>query len=373
MNRLAPADGILIGCILLLLSLSVVLIASASMGVAQARFGDSLFILRRWLVYIPIGLAVMWLLSRIDVNWWRAFTLPPLLLALACMVLVLIPGLGTELNGARRWFSFLGLTVQPVEWLKPVIILYVAHYLAAFPDRLARFATGLAPMLFVVGIAVVLLLLQPDFGNAALLVSVCLGMWFVGGVPLRHLLGLVAVTIPLGLVMLVAEPYRLRRLFSFVDPWADPLGSGYQLLQSMFAFGVGGVEGVGLGQGVQKLFYLPEPFTDFIAAVLAEELGLGGILALIAVFAVILWRGFRLSYGASDDFSRLLVLGCTLCLGLSFAVNLGAATGMLPTKGMPMPLVSYGGSALINASILLGLTLSVHRHQAGNRRQGNHS
>lgn len=369
MNRPAPADGILFGSIMLLMALSVILIASASMGVAGERYGDALFILRRWLTYIPIGIAVMWLLSRLDVTWWRSLAWPLLLLAMAGMILVLIPGLGTELNGARRWFSLFGITLQPVEWLKPIVILYLAHYLAAFPERLPRFATGLAPMLCIVATAVVLLLAQPDFGNAALLLAVSLGMWFVGGVPMRHLLGLLGCAVPLGLVMIVAEPYRVRRLLSFLDPWQDPLGSGYQLVQSMLAFGVGGVDGVGLGQGVQKLFYLPEPFTDFVAAVLAEELGLAGCLGLITLFAVLLWRGLRLAYTARDDFSRLLVTGCCLCLGLSFVINFGAVTGMLPTKGMPMPLVSYGGSALFGTSMLLGFTLAVSRQQPENRRQ----
>jgi len=369
MKRLAPPDGILVACILFLLSLSVILVASASMGVAEARFGDALFILRRWLIYLPIAVVLMWLLSGIEVGWWRALALPLLLVALIGMALVLVPGLGREINGARRWFSLFGITLQPVEWLKPILILYLAHYLAAFPERLPRFATGLAPMLCVVAAVVILLLVQPDFGNAALVLAVSFGMWFVGGVPLRHLLGVLAAALPLGLVMLVAEPYRLRRLLSFLDPWADSLGSGYQLAQSLLAFGVGGVHGVGLGQGVQKLFYLPEPFTDFIAAVLAEELGLVGSLTLLAVFALLLWRGLRLAYHVRDDFARLLVLGCCLCLGLSFIINLGAVTGMLPTKGMPMPLVSYGGSALLGASILLGFVLAVGRQQPINRRQ----
>jgi len=285
------------------------------------------------------------------------------------MSLLLIPGIGTEMNGARRWFSLFGITLQPVELFKPVIILYMAYYMAAFPDRIKSFSSGLAPMLVVLGLSMVLLLLQPDFGNCALLAAVCLGMWFVGGVPLYQLLALVGSMLPVGIVILVAEPYRLRRLVSFVDPWADPLGSGYQLVQSMLAFGAGGLQGAGLGQGVQKLFYLPEPFTDFIAAVLAEELGLAGTLGLIALFATLLWRGMALAMRTPDTFARLLVTGCILLLATTFTINMGAAMGVLPTKGMPMPLMSYGGSALIGNFILLGLVFSVQRHQPGNLRR----
>ncbi len=373
MRRLAPLDPLMFGCVLLLLALSAIMVASASLGIAEVRYHDPLRIINHWLVYIPLGLALMWWMSRIDTARWQAGIMPLLAAGLALLVLVLLPFVGTQMNGARRWFSVFGLTLQPVELFKPVLILYMAHYMASYPDRLVRFASGLAPMLVVLGISIGLLLLQPDFGNSALLAMVCLGMWFVGGVPLRQLLAIIGTMLPLGAVVLVAEPYRLRRLLSFVDPWADPLGSGYQLVQSMLAFGAGGVRGAGLGQGVQKLFYLPEPFTDFIAAVLAEELGLIGTLALIITFAILLWRGFLLAAHTCDPFARLLTTGCMLLLGATFLINMGAAMGILPTKGMPMPLMSYGGSALLGNCALLGLVFSVQRHQPRNSRRSGQS
>jgi len=370
MKRLAPFDPLMFGCVLVLLATSVIMVASASLGIAEVRYHDPLRIISHWLVYIPIGLTLMWRMSRIDTTWWQAGTMPLLAAGLAMLVLVLIPAIGTEMNGARRWFSLFGLTLQPIELFKPLLVLYMAHYMASYPDRLARFSTGLAPMLVVLGTTIGLLLLQPDFGNSALLAMVCLGMWFIGGVPLKQLVTLVGGMLPLGALLLIAEPYRLRRLLSFVDPWADPLGSGYQLVQSMLAFGAGGVQGAGLGQGVQKLFYLPEPFTDFIAAVLAEELGLIGTLALIATFSVLLWRGFLLAARTRDAFPRLLASGCMLLLGATFLINMGAAMGILPTKGMPMPLMSYGGSALLGNCALLGLVFSVQRYQPRNSRRG---
>ena len=369
-KRLAPFDPLLLGCVLLLLCASLLMVASASMSISAVRYGDAYRIVRHWAVYVPVGAALMYAVSRVDVAWWRSMTMPLLAGALVLMALVLIPGIGASINGARRWFSLFGLTLQPVELLKPVVIIYMAYYMASFPQRLKRFSTGLAPMMVVLGAAVLLLLLQPDFGGSALLVGLCLAMWFVGGVPMRHLLTMFACVMPVGAVIMLAEPYRVKRFLSFVDPWADPLGSGYQLVQSMIAFGVGGIHGAGLGQGVQKLFYLPEPFTDFISAVIGEETGMPGMLALILTYGLLFWRGMRIAHRTTDAFQRLVVVGCVTLLAVTFFINLGAAMGVMPTKGMPMPLMSYGGSALFGSCILLGLIFSVQRHQPDNARRG---
>ncbi len=367
---LAAPDPILTACVLALIAFSTLMVYSSSISIAEVRYHDSLRIIRHWLMYIPIGLLVVWWLSRVEITWWRAIALPILGLALLLMVAVLLPGLGREINGAQRWFSLAGMTLQPVELLKPAIIIYMAYYLASFPDRLHQFSTGLAPMLFVLITVLALLLLQPDFGSAALLTSVCFCMWFVGGIPMRHLGGLLATLLPLTAIAMIAEPYRMQRLTSFIDPWNDPFGSGYQLVQSMIAFGSGGLFGTGIGQGVQKLFYLPEVFTDFISASIAEELGLIGTLSLILVFAILLGRGLLLAMQHTDMFPRLLILGCTLLIGFAFIINMGAAMGIMPTKGMPMPFVSYGGSALIGECILIGLILSAQRQHNGNQPRG---
>ncbi|OIO73866.1 MAG: putative lipid II flippase FtsW [Zetaproteobacteria bacterium CG1_02_53_45] len=366
--RLAPPDPILTGCVLALLAFSVLMVYSTSISVAEVRYNDPLRIISHWLIYIPVGLVIMWFMSRIEVTWWRAIALPVLAVAIVMMVAVLVPGLGREINGAQRWLSLLGLTLQPVEILKPAVIIYMAYYMGSFPERLSTFSSGLAPMLVVLMVSLLLLVLQPDFGSAALLSAVSFCMWFVGGVPIRHLLLLLSTFIPLAVVVMIAEPYRMQRLTSFLEPWNDPYGSGYQLIQSMIAFGSGGLFGTGVGQGVQKLFYLPEVFTDFISASIGEELGLLGILSLITLFGLMLGRGIWLAIHTQEMFSRLLILGCIMILGVAFIINLGAAMGLLPTKGMPMPFVSYGGSALIGECVLLGLVLSVQRHQGGNKR-----
>lgn len=368
-ESLATLDGVLLGTVLILMVFGILMVGSASLSVSDVRYGDPFRIIGHWLVYIPIGLLLMWWVSRIEPAMWKAACLPLLLLALLSMILVLTFGL--RINGATRWFSVFGLTLQPVEFLKPAVIAYMAYYVSSFPDRLHQFAAGLAPMLVVLGVSCAFLMLQPDFGNTVLLTSVCFAIWLLGGVPLRHLIGTGLTVIPLAVIAMVAEPYRMQRLMSFLDPWADPFGSGYQLIQSMLAFGSGGISGLGLGQGVQKLFYLPESFTDFIAAVIAEELGLFGTLLLIGLFAVLVLRGWQLSGQCDHAFERLLAMGCTLMIGFSFIINLAAVTGLIPTKGIPIPFVSYGGSALFGNCILVGLLLGIHRHHVLNGGSGN--
>jgi len=356
-----PFDIWMLASILALLLFSVIMVGSASLEVADVRYGSPWHILMRWCFYIPIGLVVMWAVSRIHPSWWQAMAMPLLLIGFVLLMVVL--AVGSNINGATRWLSLFGMTIQPIELIKPFFILYLAYYLANFQERLPSFVHGLMPMLLMLFFMVALLLAQPDFGNAALLMGVSFCLWFVGGVPFRHLMGLFVAAIPVITVIILAAPYRVARLTSFVDPWADRFGAGYQLVQSQIAFGVGGLTGAGLGQGVQKLFYLPESFTDFISAVIGEELGLVGILTLIAVFTVLLVRGFIIAKRADTTFTRLLVLGCTLLLAAAFIINFGAAMGIFPTKGMPMPFISYGGSALIGSCMLAGLIFSVQRHQ----------
>ncbi|MDX8389601.1 MAG: putative lipid II flippase FtsW [Mariprofundaceae bacterium] len=368
MKQLLAPDKYMAAGVFLLVVISLLAVSTASIEVSAARYGDTFRIIRHWSAYMVVGLLLMWVVSRIDVLWWKGSAIPILILGLLLLSLVLIPGFGLEINGAQRWLALPGITAQPVEIMKPALVIYMAYYMSAFPKRLQHFSTGLAPMLVVLVVVMGLLLLQPDFGNAVLLAVTCVGIWFVGGIPLRHLFGLAIIALPVGGWVMVSESYRMRRLLSFLDPWADAQDSGYQLVQSMLAFGAGGLQGVGLGQGIQKLFYLPEPFTDFIAAVLAEELGLLGTLGLVGLFSLVLWRGLLLACQLQDQFQRLLVVGCMLLWGLTFLINMGAVMGVLPTKGMPIPLVSYGGSALFGSCVLLGLVFSVQRHQLVNRR-----
>jgi len=352
-------DPVLLTSVAVLLSLSVLMVSSASLSVSEVRYHDAFRIISHWLVYIPVGLLVMWGISRIPLAVWQRFCFPLLLVSFLVMAVLLVAG--NHLNGATRWFSLFGFSAQPVELLKPSVILYMAYYMGHFPERLQYFAQGMGPMLAILSVAVGLLMMQPDFGNTVLICSCCFLMWFVGGVPLRHLLLVFIVGVFLGAIAMMAEPYRFERLLSFTNPWHDPLKSGYQLIQSMLAFGSGGIWGLGLGQGIQKLFYLPEAFTDFIAAVLGEELGLLGSLLLLGIFSVLIGRGIYIATRCEHAFERLLALGCTLLIGLSFYINFAAVTGMIPTKGMPIPFFSYGGSALLGNCVLMGFLLAIYR------------
>ena len=335
------------------------MVGSASLSVSEVRYHSAWHIMFHWLLYIPMGLLLMWGVSRVALDWWKRVCLSFLLVACGLLALLLV--VGHDLNGATRWFSLFGFSAQPVELLKPALVLYMAYYMSHVPHRLRNFARGMTPMLVVLVVAVGLLMGQPDFGNTVLICVCCLAMWFVGGVPLRHLLVLFVLGVLLAAVAIWIEPYRLTRFLSFTNPWADPTKTGYQLIQSMVSFGSGGVTGLGLGQGVQKLFYLPEAFTDFIAAVLGEEMGLLGSLLLLSLFAVLIGRGVYIATRCTGEFERLLALGCTLLMGLSFYINFAAVTGMIPTKGMPIPFFSYGGSALFGNCILMGMLLAIYR------------
>ncbi|MDQ6994577.1 MAG: putative lipid II flippase FtsW [Mariprofundaceae bacterium] len=352
-------DPVLLGCVTVLLCLSILMVSSASLSVSEVRYHDAFRIISHWLIYMPIGLLLMWMVSHISMAHLQRYCIPLLLLSFILMAVLLM--MGNRLNGATRWFSVFGFSAQPVEFLKPTIILYMAYYMSHFPERLRHFSKGMAPMLAILSVAVFLMMMQPDFGNTILLCTTCFFMWFVGAVPIRHLFGIFLIGIGLGTIAIITEPYRFERFLSFANPWDDPFDTGYQLIQSMVAFGSGGVWGVGLGQGVQKLFYLPETFTDFIAAVLGEELGLMGSLLLLGVFATLIGRGIYIATRCEHEFERLLALGCTLLMGLSFYINFAAATGMIPTKGMPIPFFSYGGSALLGNCILMGFLLAISR------------
>jgi len=352
-------DPVLLTCVGVLLSLSIVMVSSASLNVSEVRYHDAFHIIFHWLMYIPVGLLLMWGVSSISLDIWRRFCFPLLLLSFVMMFVLVLAG--NHLKGATRWFSLFGVSVQPVELLKPAVILYMAYYMSHFPERLQNFAKGMGPMLAILSVAVVFLMFQPDFGNTVLLSTCCFLMWFVGGVPMRHLSGIGVTAAVLGGMAVWFEPYRLERFTSFMNPWSDPRDTGYQLIQSLVSFGSGGIWGVGLGQGVQKLFYLPEGFTDFIAAVLGEELGLVGSLSLLSLFAIIIGRGIYIATRCEHEFERLLALGCTLLMGLSFYINFAAVTGVIPTKGMPIPFFSYGGSALLGDCVLMGFLLAVYR------------
>jgi cell division protein FtsW len=298
---------------------------------------------------------------RVDYRTYRNERLIWAMLAVAGVLLVAVL-FARPVNGTRRWFGVGGFGIQPSELAKLAVIVFTALVLERRQSRINEITYSLLPIVFVAGTVTGLVLLEPDFGTAALLLAVVGLMVFTAGLGYRYLASAVLLALPVLAVVLIQAPYRVRRLLAFLDPWADPLGDGFQIIQSLIAVGTGGVIGRGLMAGVQKLFYLPEPHTDFIYAVLAEETGLAGAVVVLACFGVLAWRGLRAATRAPDAFGAFLALGLTMMLVLQAFVNMSVVLGLLPTKGIPLPLVSAGGSSLLINLLGIGVLLNISQH-----------
>jgi cell division protein FtsW len=344
-----------------LIGLGVVMVFNVSYFFAQDHFGDPLLFFRKHLLSIGLGLAAGVLTSRLSSDTYRRLAYPLLLGVLAALVLVLVPGIGIMRGGARRWLHLGPLTLQPSEVAKFALVLFLARSVTKKGPRVREFTLGIVPHCLVGGVLAALVLLEHDFGTAALAVSLLIFMLFAGGVRLWHLGALGIGTVPLLGLGLVLAPYRIRRLAAFLSPDQDPLGMGHQLRQSLIGFGSGGLWGVGLGESQQKMFFLPAAHTDFIFSVIGEELGLAGALLVVALFAAVAARGFRIAVRHPDEFASLLAFGTTLLLVLQGAINMAVVLGCLPTKGLTLPFVSYGGSAMVAVLAETGVLLALAR------------
>jgi cell division protein FtsW len=360
-RKLAP-DRWLFGVVVALVSLGVVMVYSASAIIAADRFNDPFVFLRKQLVWVLLGFAALWGAMRLDYRRLERLVVPLLVLSLVLLVLVLLPPFGQEINGTRRWLRAGPLSFQPVELAKFSLVLYLASFLTRRHEAVGMFWQGLLPPLVVAGLMAFLTLAQPDLGNSLALIMLALGLAYLAGARVRHMLAVAAPALPLVAVAIAMKPYRLRRMTAFLNPWEDPQGSGFQIIQSFLALGSGGWLGRGLGESRQKLFYLPEPYTDFIFAIIAEELGLIGAAVVVALFAVLIWRGLRVGLRAPDAFGAYLALGLTIMLATETLVNLGVVTGALPTKGLPLPYISFGGSALLTTMFSTGVLLNISQH-----------
>jgi cell division protein FtsW len=360
-RRLTP-DMWLFGAAVVLLSAGVVMVYSASAIVAADRFHDPYFFLKKQLFWAVLGAGALWIALRVDYRLLEKAVLPLLILAGVLLVLVLVPPFGQAINGTRRWIRFGPVSFQPAELAKLALVLYLAAFLAKRRGELAAFRTGAAPALAVAGLLAGLVLVQPDLGNCMTLIVVTFGLLYLAGSPARHLAWVAAPAVPLIALAIWMAPYRLRRITAFVDPWSDPRGSGFQIIQSWLALGNGGLVGQGIGGSQQKLFYLPEAHTDFIFAIVGEELGFLGAVGMVGLFAVLIWRGLRIGLRAADPFGSYLALGITVLLATQTLVNLGVVTGLLPTKGLPLPFISFGGSALLMTMIATGVLLNISQH-----------
>ncbi|OGL60512.1 MAG: cell division protein FtsW [Candidatus Tectomicrobia bacterium RIFCSPLOWO2_12_FULL_69_37] len=342
----------------------VVMVFSASQILALDRYGDSFYFVKRHVMWAAVGFALMLLLARANVRKLRHLAFPILVLSFVVLALVFAPGIGRTAGGARRWIVLGPLSFQPAEAAKFGLLFFLAHFLAVKGERLDDLRYGFMPPVLITAMGVLLILAQPDLGTAMLLTLVAGMMLFLAGARWHHLLGCALTAAPVFYWLVFSVPWRRKRILAFLDPFGAVRETGYQLVQSLLALGRGGLTGLGLGEGKQKLLYLPEPHTDFIFAVIGEELGLIGTLAVAAVFAVILWRGLRIAARCEDGFRFLLASGLTLMVAVQGLLNMAVAAGLVPTKGVPLPLISLGGTSLVFTLAALGLLLAV---EAGTR------
>lgn len=365
LRRLRPprvSDVPLVTTTILLVGFGVLILYSTTGVLAQERFGDSLYYLKRQLVAVVLGLAGMLLVSRIRMETLKSFSPLCLPLGVILLLMTLIPGVGDSAGGASRWITLFGQRFQPGEFVKLLFIFFMAGYFARHEEKLDSFSQGVCKPLLLVGLIGVLYLSQPDFGSTALVALVTLTMAFTAGVRIRYILLSFLFAAASLAVLVMISPYRMKRILSFLEPTADASGKGYQLLQSLIAVGTGQFTGVGLGEGQQKLFFLPAAHTDFIFAVVAEELGFLGAIFLLALFGVFLWRGLRIAWKVRTDvFSYTLAVGLTMLIVLPALLNMGVVLGLLPTKGMVLPLVSYGGTNIIVSLVGIGFLLTLGR------------
>jgi cell division protein FtsW len=345
-----------------LLSAGVVAVHSASAIVAAERFHDPYYFLRKQLFWAVLGAGALWLAMRVDYRRLQRLAVPALVVAAVLLVLVLVPPFGQAINGTRRWIRLGPASFQPAELAKLALVLFLAAFLARRRDEVSDLRKGFVPPLLVAGALGGLVLLQPDLGNCVTLIALTFGLLYMAGSPVHHLGWALAPALPLVAAAIYLAPYRLRRITAFWDPWSDPRGSGFQIIQSWLALGNGGLLGQGIGGSRQKLFYLPESHTDFIFAIIGEELGFVGALAIVALFAILVWRGLRIGLHAPEPFGAFLALGITVLIATQTLVNLGVVTGLLPTKGLPLPFISFGGSALLMTMLATGVLLNISQH-----------
>lgn len=359
---LLSIDLRLLSAALILLTLGLVMVGSASISIADKQLTDPFYYLMRHVSYLGLGLAIAFGITRIPLSIWDMAGPWLIIISMVLLVLVITPGLGREVNGSMRWLMLGPVTIQASELVKLFVIIYMSGYLVRHNDEVRSYAAGFVKPMALFSLLALLLLLEPDYGAVAVMMVTATGMlWLAGARIFQFILLLLSLGVALALLA-VASPYRMERLTTFLNPWADPFDSGFQLTQALIAFGRGEWFGVGLGASVQKLFYLPEAHTDFMLAVMAEELGLIAVLFVIGLYTFIVLRAFRIARKAEQrerPFAGYLAYGIGIWLGLQSFINIGVNMGVLPTKGLTLPLMSYGGSSLVVTCIAVALLLRV--------------
>ncbi|MFO0594321.1 MAG: putative lipid II flippase FtsW [Myxococcaceae bacterium] len=360
MNERRPSyDPWLLAAVLGLVGFGLVMVYSASAITASDKLGDSFYFLKRQATAAGIGLVGMALAMKLGYRRMARLAYPLLIVAIILLVAVVIPGLGTTVGGAKRWLRVPGVSIQPAEIAKVAWVVYLAYSLAKKREKVKSFSIGFVPHLGLAALLVLLCMLEPDFGSSVALLFLMFVMLFAAGARLSYILGMLLAAIPFAYVAIASSPYRMKRITAFLDPWANRQGSGYQVAESLMSIGSGGLTGLGLGDGRQKLFFLPEAHTDFIFSIIGEELGLIGVACLVALYVVVIWRGLRAALNASEAFGTYLGLGLVSLIGFQAVTNMAVAMGLVPTKGLTLPFISYGGSSLIVLMSAAGLLLSI--------------
>lgn len=359
MKRLEAYDMVVLLMAVALTCFGVVMVYSASSIMAAKKFHDGFYFLKRQGVFAVAGFGIMALAMNIDYHFWKRAAVPILLGCLLLLALVLIPGIGGSAGGASRWIRLPGFRVQPSELAKLALIMYMAYSLDKKQDKVKFFSTGFLPYMLVLIVLLGLLLKQPDLGSALTMAGVAVVMLFAAGTRLSYIISMFLLGLPFAYYAIMHVDYRRRRIMAFLNPWEDPTNTGFQIIQSWIAVGTGGLIGQGLGEGKQKLFYLPEAHTDFIFSVVGEELGFLGVMVIAAMFFLLVLRGIRIAVYAPDFFGRSLAFGIVTLLGIEAFVNMCVVTGLFPTKGLALPFISYGGSSLIITMFAVGILLNI--------------
>ncbi len=345
--------------VLFLTGIGIVMIYSASFALALKKFGSEYYFLKKQALSAMIGIVVLVGFRYIPYKSFRFAAYPVLIFALVFLIAIEVSGFGYSAGGSARWLRFGSFGFQPSEFVRFALVIYLAYSMSKKIDKLREFNIGFLPHILVLIVFAALLIRQPDFGSVVILGAIAWIMLFVGGVPILHLLSPLLIILPVAYYLIVNAPYRIRRIMSFWDPWKYPTDEGYQIIHSLMAFGTGGIKGTGIGHSYQKLFYLPEPHTDFIFSVIGEELGLFGIFSILGLYSIILWRGISIAGNAKDTFGSFLAIGLTTAIGLQVCINMGVTLGLLPTKGLVLPFLSYGGTSLLFNMASIGILMNI--------------
>jgi cell division protein FtsW len=355
-------DFILIIVTLTLLAVGLIMVYSASAVWADYKFDDSFFFAKRQLLFAAVGVFAMFFIMNVEYWTWKNWAKVLIIICFVLLVLVLIPGIGVLRNGSRSWIGVGAFSIQPSEFMKLAMIAFLAKYLSENQKYITSFRKGVLPSLLLVFTAFGMIMLQPDLGTGTVMVGTCVVMIFISGARVMHFAWMGLAGLAGFAALVVSAPYRIKRITSFLDPWEDPLNSGFQIIQSLYAIGPGGLFGLGLGESRQKFFYLPEPQNDFIFAILAEELGFIGGTFVLLLFALILWRGIRIALGAPDLFGSFLAVGIVSMIAIQVMINVGVVTGLMPVTGITLPFLSYGGSSLTLMLMAVGVLLNISRY-----------